>query len=327
MSFVAFSDPHYDNNYSKSYITDKGISSWLQTQLDITESIFKYAYDNKVEHVIINGDLFEKKNNIGQLLYNTVWGFFKRCLQQYSIEVIFNTGNHDILRVDGSGALKPFSGLFNIIEKPTRIPHKDNVILHFAPFSKYKFYGVPPNNINILFLHEEIGEFIDYPSKKALTGLTSLSLFNTVFNGHIHKPGEYKNIINIGSIIPVDWGESEQDKRFIHYDNGSIKSIPIQHPKFIDVDTINAKVRKFIEKDSYNYYRIAVSAEECGDELFSKYNVTLNIIKTKHRQDRLKDSSSISDEILIWADIKLQNEKIVSKKDVINFMIERINNA
>ena len=65
----------------------------MQTQADITHSIFTYAKNNGVYTIIINGDFFETKNYISSSLYNFMWEIFKGY--SYEFNIILNTGNQN----------------------------------------------------------------------------------------------------------------------------------------------------------------------------------------------------------------------------------------
>jgi hypothetical protein len=167
------------------------------------------------------------------------------------------------------------------------------------------------NKTNILFLHENIAGLKvgtnDYmlasPIKKEL-----LSDWDFVFNGHIHKPQTMGNVINIGSPMIQDWSEADDKKRFIHYKDGEVISVPIECPRFIHFDKLTDKVRNKIEKNNRDYFRVDVDSSFVGDPIFSKYNCFYNIIKSKKREIRLKQTDNIENELVEY--IKIKNPKL-----------------
>lgn len=285
--FIVFSDPHYHVNQNKSYTNSNGISSWLQTQIDITTDIFEYAMVNDVKTVICNGDLFEEKNRINSGIYNIIWELYRKYSD--TLNIILNTGNHDIFKQNHDSSLLPFSDIVTIITKPTTI---DNI--------KIIPYGMTENELDsdetILFLHEEIEGIINFDSDK-LIKLRDISNYKMVFNGHIHAPLDIHNIINIGSICPQNWGEANDKKRFIHYKDGKIKSVLINHPKWNMVDDIPDEI------NNDEFYRINISSDELINPIFKLYNVFPNITKMRDRKSRLRQTGNTKDEVLQYIDI------------------------
>jgi len=280
--FIVFSDPHYHVNQNKSFINSNGISSWLQTQINITDDIFEYAETNNVRTVICNGDLFEEKNKINSGIYNIVWELFRKYSDSFNI--IFNTGNHDIFKQNHDSSLLPFSDIVTIITKPTVI---DNV--------KIIPYGMTENELesdaDMLFLHEEIEGLVNFDSNK-LIRLEDIAKYKIVFNGHIHTPMSIHNIINIGSICPQNWGEAADKKRFIHYKDGKANSVLINHPKWNMLDNIPDEISEA------EFYRINISSDELINPIFKLYNVFPNITKMRDRKSRLKQTGNTKDEML-----------------------------
>jgi len=285
---IIFSDAHYYNNPSKSYITGDGISSWLLRQIEVTHEIFSYARRNNVETIIHNGDLFEEKNNINIKIYNTVWQLYNSFSKNF--EVILNTGNHDKLtKLDSS--LRPFSKIARVITEPTNI---DNI--RIIPNSMIQD-NLSHDNQNILFIHEDIAGLVYGSSQYKSGSKLKPAIFgdwDIVFDGDIHKPQQLGNITVIGSPMIQDWGEAHEIKRFIHFKDNKIISVPIESgPRFYEREELNDKVREEVEEDTKNYYRINISSAELSDSIFKKFNVSPFISKTRKREVRLKQTTKI----------------------------------
>jgi len=295
MRFIVFSDIHFYKNPSKSYITDWGYSSWLIEQLRIVDQILDFAKEYNIQYVIHNGDLFEEKNRIPQDLYNTVWMQFKNYSKDFKI--ILNTGNHDRILKREYSSLQPFSDICTVVDKPTDYII-DDIFMRIIPYGmldgnlglpkeKYKSY--------LLFTHEDIAGLkhgsMDYtsssPYKHQIFGD-----WTYVFNGHIHKPQELVNIINIGSPMIQDWGEKDEQKRFIYYEDDHITPVSIECPQFYEIDKLNDGIKERIENDNRNFYRISISPEQLGDDIFKRFNAQPNIIKKEVRKIRFRDERS-----------------------------------
>ena len=306
MEFVYFTDIHYYKNPQKSYVMSDGMNSWLHNQLNVTDIVFDYAKENNVSTVIHGGDLFEEKSRIPQDLYNIVWEYYEKKSKDF--EIIFNTGNHDLLTLGRTSSLKPFSKIVEIITKPTEFCYKD-LLLKIIP------YGMIENNLKIpypestdttvLIIHEDISDLQygdkDYMSSTPLKQQIFLN-WDYVLNGHIHKSQNVNNIINVGSPMIQDWGEIDK-KRFIHYTPNIIKSVPIKGITFEEVPGISNRIKKVIQKDNTNFYRISCTAEEVNDPIFKKFNVTPNIMKVKKKEIRLKNTLSLEEEFRKYIEI------------------------
>jgi DNA repair exonuclease SbcCD nuclease subunit len=299
MKYLIFSDTHYYNNPSKSYINSNGVSSWLQCLLDITSKIFETAIKENVDFVLMNGDLFEEKSRINVQLYNRVWELYNEYAQK--LHIIFNTGNHDLYTITGESSLRPFSKDIWVITKPTEI----EPYIWVYPFGCRNF--VEPNPKITLFTHEEIDFFTHYPTDKALP-IQDFTDYRFVFNGHIHDPGKYQNVYSIGSIIINDFGEGRDGRRFLIVKDDEVRSIDIDCPKFYDLDSLSD-----IEKvDNSNFFRIAISKSEASHEIFKRYNVFPRISKTEKRVIRI--SSKLSEDERLSAYVKEKNDGLNEKK-------------
>ena len=78
MNALIFSDMHFYNNPSKSYVDDKGWYSWLHNQLILCSYIFEQAKEMGVTTVIHNGDLCKNKHSFYRRLG---WYYYHAILQ------------------------------------------------------------------------------------------------------------------------------------------------------------------------------------------------------------------------------------------------------
>lgn len=302
--FLIFSDIQFYNNPSKSYILPNGRSSWLQTQLDVAEQIFKIAKERDINLIIHNGDMFEEKTRINVGLYNAVWQFFMDKASEGFV-LYLNTGNHDMLS-NSESSLKPFSSVGSVITKPFDT-ELSNTVIRIIPYGQIENNLKLPSSgkINVLCTHEDIAGLKlgpnDYESGSPIK-YQILGDWDIVFNGHIHKPQELKNIVNIGSPVINDWGEFEDEKRVIIYEEGKWESIPIDGPKFIQLDRLTDKLKKKLETNTKDFFRIDVDSSELKDPIFDKFNIFPRVVKTSKRTIRLKNTDSIEEEIKTYVD-------------------------
>ena len=312
MKFLVFSDIHFDKNRSKSYTMENGMSSWTQHQIDVIDQIFTYAIKNNIEHVFFGGDLFELKNRIPQDLYNQTWSQFEYG-KQWGLDIILNTGNHDF-HSKVSSSLKPFSSIVAVITQPTDFEFGDTLI-RVIPFGQVSgSLKRPDAKTCILFTHEDISglsygkhEYISSSRyKKQL-----FSDFDLVFNGHIHKAQKLGNIINVGSCMRQDFGETDK-KYFYHYEDGEVKDIEIQCPEFHIIDKLSDELRE--QFNNRDFYRIDIESSELSDPIFKQFNVFPNIIRTKKKKERLVKQETIEEEINKYIEItetELNKDKLI----------------
>lgn len=313
---IIFSDMHFYNNPSKSYITSSGKYSWFESQLRTVDKIFEIARERSVDYVIHNGDLFHEKTRVNIGLYNEVWKFFREKRDE-GFHIILNTGNHDLLTYNES-CLKPFSDICDVISVPTMIRQGD-YNLKFIPYGMEEGeLGVSQEQgmTNILFLHADIAGLkygpMDYESGAPLK-YQLLKDWDIVFNGHIHKPQELKNIVVIGSPMVQDWGEADEQKRIIHFENHVSHTINLAGPKFTHLDRLTDKLKAKIAKNHVDFFRIEVSSDQLSDPIFNQYNVFPKVTRAKKREIRLKEAESLDSEIETYVDItdtKLDKKKL-----------------
>ncbi len=291
-----------DIQYRKYLRVESSQIDWLNIQLMATDEVFNIANTHNISDIVFNGDLFEQKNKIDVALYNKVWSYYKERAKS-GFNLIFNVGNHDRSSVSGETSLIPFTEFSTVITKPTQL-NICGLPISIIPFgSEISLKPEFPNSI--LFLHEEIeglkigtGNFY----KKTDLELNDLKEWKYVFNGHIHKPQEMGNIINIGSLIQQDFGEAGEDKRVLLLgDDYSVMSIQVQGPRFFKGLKLN---KKNILKQSSKYYffRFDISEEEANDPIFERQEVFYKIVERKEREFRLKEGLSVNDEIEQYAE-------------------------
>lgn len=310
--FLIFSDMHFYNNPSKSRIID-GKHSWFVEQTEVFKKITEYAFDNNINIVIHNGDLFENDTRISTQLYNDVWKLL-RSSDSCGLKFILNIGNHDVYNMRHNTSLNPFSKVALLVNYPYRdiIINKDTFV-RIIPYyytgidSKYFSY-TKKYKTNILFIHDIVNG-LSWSNKIAEDFLDPdiLKQWDIIFNGHIHRPQEIKNIVNIGSPMIHDFGEIGERKRIIHYKDGDWKSIYIDHPQFYDLDFSSLSKEKYdeITEDKRNYFRIKVPASNLDDKIFRKFNVFKEVVETERKEMRLNlsNDSTKEDEIDQYVDL------------------------
>jgi len=186
-----------------------------------------YVNENDIDIVIVAGDIFHDKVLIYKNALDVLLETFSSLTKD--IPLYFIAGNHDMGRY---GCLLNYvTGLPNLTvvsETPLTI---DNMLL--VPYSKQQLELIynDYNGHEILISHFGVNEaklqsgisHID-PIK-----LNDLKPFKKVILGHYHLPQEVGNVVYVGNIAHLDWGDKNQQKRFIVLDTETyeVESIPI----------------------------------------------------------------------------------------------------
>lgn len=219
------------------------------------------------------GDLFHKPEYISPELLNMWYDYTRKLIKKYKVKVYCISGNHDI-RVTSRIPNKPLSWVSVLANNTFICIDYDKVEI----CKGINVYGIPyvDHNIglsdylkklelkgkNILLLHT------DYPGAKDTDGrvvgsvenlnLNSLSKFDLVLCGHIHKPQQLsKKVYMIGAPLQ----QRRTDKgcelgRWYLYKNLKISFKPYSNfPKFIDVTSSEDVL------DDGNYYTVLPKKE------------------------------------------------------------------
>lgn len=306
MKSIIFSDIQYYHNPSKSQVLSDGSYTWLDEQLRITETIFKYAIDNHISNIIFCGDFFEEKNKINVQTFNKVWSLYAKYRGMFS-NFILNTGNHDFYNTNRDSSILPFASLgIQIVVKPCDFAI-DGDIVRVIPYGMASDLSLARyGNFKYLVTHENI-EGLSFGGSETIRERAiprdTLKEWGLVFNGHIHKPQNIDNIVNVGSPMIQDWGEEGDVKRFLHVDGDDFKSIEIDCPKFYTLDGISDEIVEKLYEDNRNFYRINVEAAQMSHSIFKKWNVSPHVIKTKKKVIRLTKQESVEDEVKQYVDL------------------------
>ncbi len=188
MKLIHCADLHLDSSLRSNLDPDK-VKERKTELLDTFVRLSDYAQENGVGHVIIAGDLFDKKN-VSARAKNTVYGIIER---HPDISYYYLKGNHDEAGEDGYP-----DNLFLFFDewKYYRVPlngNRDTVIagIELTDENSGDFYdhlSLRPQDINIVTLHGQISEY----APKDRAGIISLNrLKNRSIDymalGHVHE--------------------------------------------------------------------------------------------------------------------------------------------
>lgn len=292
MKIFMYSDLHICKTSSILPSTLNGKYTYRQQMIIDTGKYLASIIDEERPDLIVNlGDTFDQ-HTITSYDVDVASKFFE-CFRMFNIPHLVIVGNHEMVNRDFN-AIKILSNINNItvISEPGVISsnyimslyqkHTDNetkpdVKLAFLPYCSYNDIFEFPEG-TFLFSHQDIQDSVIRGDFKLPEGLTKeqLSNYKLVFNGHIHKPSIFNNVINVGSITTHSFSDDE----------GSVPQCYL-----FDTDTLNLVTYKPTICPLFRKFEIKETIEELEeyvDNLDSNYKYILHIISPFALKEQVK---------------------------------------
>jgi len=249
MRIAATADIHL-TNFSQDPIDKKSSLPERLSGLDNSlRFMFGYCRKEEITTIIIAGDLFHNKG----VIYVDSLNIFLDILSDYAdIKVILISGNHDLTSKsqDGKSAIRslkyhpnieyitqPWNELFNT-------PEENNIL--FIPYNNKMVEQIKKGKADILISHFGLNEGVLNSGISVVADIAMKDLigkYKLVILGHYHAAQEIfkggTSLYYCGSPIQLDWGEANEDKRFLVFDNETldVKSIPFEgYRKFFKLE-------------------------------------------------------------------------------------------
>lgn len=334
--FIHTADLHLGFKYRTKSLKER--SDERKNELfDTFERLIKYANDNRIDLIIISGDLFER-----ELLTYTETKLLLKIIDGYFGKIVLSAGNHDYYTDDylyNNFTKNLFVFKTNQLEK---IDIADNIAVYGASWlnsieSNFDFSRVnlDRNKFNIFTCH---GDIDDNKYKIDLSEILK-SNFDYLALGHIHKGGKvFDRAYYAGSLEPLDFGElGEHGFYEVDTQSSEVKFIPFASRKFNNIDIfineddefedILTKFDEINEKDR-DFYRINLKGS-INSEL--NINRIINIVKDKFYYleiiNNLKEKVYIDENI--YQKILQRAENIVDeiKNDAINIALKALKSS
>jgi len=325
--FLIFSDLHahpHSQNWDR-----------VDHVLEVLEWIKKICVEKKISTIIFLGDFFHIKD---KLLSRVVAKVFPKIveLKDAGIKIIMLVGNHDQPKKDSSeeNSLILFSESATIVDSPTHLKGKNKLNIFLIPhIENYETLieaveEIKPfredNKINLLLGHFNIisGKLNEFKQEDKGLDPSELSKdWDYVISGHFHAYQKIRNNVwYVGSPLQINFGEIEQNKGVITYQNNQFNFIENTFsPKFIDVNEENFTP----ELVRNNYCRMYVPSMEKANELREKIeaaeaagiDVRINIqegteIFTRN-WDNKRDILTLAKEWVEKSDVDLDKSKLI----------------
>lgn len=243
MKFAFIADIHLSRYGQDKREETTGLPERLNSIKNALYEVGDHCYDNDIGTVIIGGDIYHNKSIVYSIAQDMMISFFE---QYEDLEFILVDGNHDL---SGKGqnvtsALRGLSKCHNI-EWITQAPAGSSDFL-CIPYSHDVVNQVKTNRCKILISHFGLSEGVLNSGMSIISDLSVKDLigkYELVLLGHYHKPQEIVHdsfkLYYVGSLIQLDWGEKNEDKRFLVVDSDtlSVDSIPIStYKRHIEVE-------------------------------------------------------------------------------------------
>lgn len=245
MRHIIIADLHLAAYSSDRFID--GIPEKLFFIMKTLYNITDYAKENEIRSIIIAGDIIHTKAIIHSIAQSQLLDWIRKN-RELTFKII--DGNHDHSSKSGNGV----SALKCLDSEP-------NVMIYHQTTEDDKFYFVPWNpdtmindikkgsKTKILIGHLGVTEAKLNSGISIISDikLKDFSKYPICFLGHYHKPQDLGNVIYVGSPTILDFGEKDDVKRFIVFDDETVtwESVPTTgYKKYLDFivdETTNIK--------------------------------------------------------------------------------------
>jgi len=260
MRFAFLADIHLSRYGQDKREETTGLPERLHSIKNALHEVGDYCRANEIHSVIIGGDLYHNKSVIYAIAQELMLNFFE---EYGDLSFIVIDGNHDL---SGKGehvvsTLRSTANISNVdwvTEEPMRFG--DDILC--TPYSYNVVNQVRLNRSKILISHFGLSEGILNSGMSIISDLSVKDLigkYELVLLGHYHKPQEMIQenfkLYYVGSLIQLDWGEKNEDKRFLVVDSDTldIESVPISsYKRHIEVE-IDSSNREQALADVHKY--------------------------------------------------------------------------
>jgi len=230
-------------------------------RFDSIEQVFSFAKIKGADYLVVAGDIYDHLmvSNILRARFNLL---IKKA-SQFTKIVLLN-GNHDV--GGKTTSLAPIESLvgdnIRIISKPSVIRMGGNHVL-FIPYTKKmdegrdRLHGIIKKfegDYDFVFGHFSVDGVKVGPSNFTLSSGVSRGFLRDnirsdyIVLGHIHKPQSAGNVIYCGSPDYLDFGERNESKRFLYFNDQGMESIPVLNKELCQVEVGPDGIRGEITK-------------------------------------------------------------------------------
>jgi DNA repair exonuclease SbcCD nuclease subunit len=296
MKIICIGDIH------ASGFNDDPLVNNLPARLNYIQQSLNYIVDygrkNNIHDYIILGDVYHDKTIIYNISQSVLHDFFNSNMD---LNFTIISGNHD-LSATGENQ-KSAIQLLNEIDNVTCIldPQIKEICgknYFFVPYT-HDFISVLKQkiklleNVDVLFSHIGLNEAVLQSGLSKVDKLTinDLSCFKLAILGHYHKPqvinGNKTTVYYAGSLIPKDWNDKNETKRFLVFDTDTLQ-----------VDSVD------IDCGVPGFYEFKIETDDTKEKINEILNQANNLKKFGHKvrvinKNKQKIKNDISDIIIL----------------------------
>ena len=268
MKFLFTADIHL-SRYGQDKVEDEtNLPERLHSIKKVLYSMGDYCYDNDINLFIIAGDIMHTKSIIHSIAQDVMIDFFE---QFDKLQFLVLDGNHD-LSGKGQGAISSLRSLDHMsgVDWITEVPYTtENMVC--IPYSYNLVNQVKKFEAKILISHFGLDEGVLNSGISITSDIKLADLvgkYDLVLLGHYHKPQEIImdniKLYYVGSPIQLDWGEKNDEKRFLIVDTDTldVESVLTEgYKKHVELEINSSNKSEIIEiakkeKDSGNYVKL-----------------------------------------------------------------------
>jgi DNA repair exonuclease SbcCD nuclease subunit len=335
MKFAFTADIHLSRYGQDPVDATTGLPERLDSIKNALYSMTEVCHQEKINKVIIGGDILHTKSVIYALAQDMMLQFFEDHLEMqfYVID-----GNHDLSSrgVDAISALRALKNVPNVhwvTKKPDKV---ENILL--VPYSIEVVNQVKEGNADILVSHFGLSEGVLNSGISIVSKLSMADLrgkYKLVLLGHYHKPQEIIedniSMYYVGSPIQLDWGEKGESKRFLIVDSETleVKEFPTSgYRHFVEVELTSknkneaAKLAK--EAHDNGHYVKIVQKEKMDVKGFEDFNI---VNKTESDVTNRGITSSMTDREKLKKYLEVKEIPEDQHNEYLDFGIEIINSC
>lgn len=311
---------------------------------------FDYLDDNKIQHVIHLGDLFDRRKFLSILTASVCRNTFLIPLNKRGIETHIIAGNHDQYYKDTYeiNALDEFvtNRYDNIItyNKPHMITI-DGLDIQLMPWINNKnqiesFDRLHNTSAQVLIGHFEINGFEMFRGVMSDHGLEThvFDRYDLVFSGHYHHKSSKNNIHYIGAFAEYTWADYKDERGFTILDTETRKFEFIRNPHSIFEmitydDSKNENIINDIQKINFSKYKDTYVKVLCAsknnqyafdmflEKLYNSNPIDVSIIddislvsETEDTEDidQAQDTTTILTNYIKGLTLNVNNDKMVT---------------
>lgn len=294
MKLIAIGDIHCSGFTDDALI--EGYPARLFYIKESLDSIIKYGREKGITDYVMVGDVYNDKTIIYNASQDMLVNFF---LQNSDLNFILISGNHDLSATGTNqksaiSAFQKYPNVHCVLHEPEVIEKYNGVFVPYAHDFLAKYRTVDTKGMKILFAHVGLNEGVlqsglSRVDKLKMSDINNMSL---LILGHYHKPQKIEGTNSIGyyvgSLIPKDWNDKNEDKRFLVVDTDTLEV------ESVNIDCPN--VPKYVE--------IVITEPEQVEAAFKTYDEQKKLgnkvrIVNKSKEKLVAKAKSVSDDIVL----------------------------